>query len=73
MVARALARLEAAGIEGVGQSSWGPTGFALLPSAAEAERAAQDLRQSDPELCILVVRGRNTGAEFSYLIPEGTV
>ncbi len=73
VVARALARLEAAGIDGVGQSSWGPTGFALLPSAAEAERAAQDLRQSDPELCILVVRGRNIGAEFSYLIPEGTV
>ena len=37
-VARVLAWLEAEGIPGVGQSSWGPTGFALLPDAVTAER-----------------------------------
>src|SRR5262249_10561134 len=31
-VAEALAWLEAAGVSGVGQSSWGPTGFALVAS-----------------------------------------
>ncbi len=39
-VAAALAALDGRGVHGIGQSSWGPTGFALLPSqaAAEAER-----------------------------------
>ncbi len=70
-VARALARLEGEGIEGVGQSSWGPTGFALLPSPSEAERAVRSLRASDPDLRTLTVRGRNTGAELTHLILEG--
>lgn len=30
--------LRGEGYKGVGQSSWGPTGFAILPSEAEAER-----------------------------------
>lgn len=37
-VAMALAWLESEGISGVGQSSWGPTGFALTANQAEAER-----------------------------------
>ncbi|WP_018263830.1 beta-ribofuranosylaminobenzene 5'-phosphate synthase family protein [Methylobacterium sp. WSM2598] len=61
-VAAALAEIEALGIAGFGQSSWGPTGFALLGSAAEAEALAARLRRSHPGLTLLVARGRNRGA-----------
>ena len=36
-----LARLDGAGAHGIGQSSWGPTGFAFAPSLEEAERLAK--------------------------------
>ena len=35
-VSAVLAWLEAQGVAGVGQSSWGPTGFAILPDADSA-------------------------------------
>ena len=37
-VAKVLAELEAHGVKGVGQSSWGPTGFAFLGSEAEGRK-----------------------------------
>lgn len=52
----------------VGQSSWGPTGFAILPSADEAQRAVSVARAAgavDPALRILIVGGRNRGAQVS--------
>ena len=65
-VTEALAWLEAQGITGVGQSSWGPTGFALLEDAATAERLAMALatRFAEPfaALRFQVVAGRNRGA-----------
>ena len=45
-VAAALGQLERHGGHGVGQSSWGPTGFAFAASADEAERLADRLRRS---------------------------
>ena len=36
-VAKALSWAESLGLEGVGQSSWGPTGFILLPDVKSAE------------------------------------
>lgn len=62
-VAEALAWLQAQGVRGIGQSSWGPTGFALLGSAAEAQRLsdAASLRFAG-RLRFLVSRGRNRGA-----------
>ncbi|MFC7400491.1 beta-ribofuranosylaminobenzene 5'-phosphate synthase family protein [Chelatococcus sp. GCM10030263] len=42
-VAEVLAALEARGITGVGQSSWGPTGFAFLGSAQAAAALAREL------------------------------
>ena len=36
-----LARLDGAGARGIGQSSWGPTGFAFAPFLEEAERLAK--------------------------------
>lgn len=64
-VAEALQIIEADGVPGVGQSSWGPTGFAVYGDAAAADAAAQDLRRrfSDrPNLVFDVVRGNNHGA-----------
>lgn len=65
-VARALAWLESEGVAGVGQSSWGPTGFALLGSHEEAGRLLAAARRRWPEggdLGLAVCRGRNSGCE----------
>jgi beta-RFAP synthase len=64
-VAAVAGWLAARGWSGVGQSSWGPTGFALLPSAAEATRVLVDARrewQHRPGLRFIVCQGRNDGA-----------
>ena len=66
-VGRVLEWLEAEGIAGVGQSSWGPTGFALIGSAAEAERltSALERRWGDVgHLDFKICRGRNTGSQI---------
>jgi beta-ribofuranosylaminobenzene 5'-phosphate synthase len=66
-VAGALAWLEAEGVAGIGQSSWGPTGFALLPDEGSAERLRRALaersRGGGASLRFAVVAGRNRGAE----------
>jgi predicted sugar kinase len=63
-VAAAIADIEALGVAGVGQSSWGPTGFAVLGSEAEAGRLADALALRHGErLRLVVARGRNRGAE----------
>ena len=67
-VAAALACLETMGIEGVGQSSWGPTGFAILASEDDARQAVEELgRHADESLRFLVTRGRNRGADIIKL------
>ncbi|MCC7045991.1 MAG: hypothetical protein IT562_04695 [Alphaproteobacteria bacterium] len=64
-VAEALGWLRAEGAAGVGQSSWGPTGFALVGDAAGAERlAAAARRRAGAALGFVVARGRNRGAEI---------
>jgi beta-ribofuranosylaminobenzene 5'-phosphate synthase len=65
-VAAALTVLEHEGALGIGQSSWGPTGFAFARSQAEATRLATLLRQK-PEgrgLDIRVCAALNRGAEI---------
>ena len=49
-----------------GQSSWGPTGFAILPTQALAEAAVDAARAANavaPQLSLRIVSGRNTGAD----------
>ena len=49
----------------IGQSSWGPTGFAIFPSQAAAQAAIDAMRSGHivgPSLTLRVVSGRNTGA-----------
>ncbi|VTU31391.1 beta-ribofuranosylaminobenzene 5'-phosphate synthase family protein [Variovorax sp. PBL-H6] len=49
----------------IGQSSWGPTGFAILPSQAQADalvKAAHAAAQVDAGLQLRIVSGRNHAA-----------
>lgn len=48
-IARLVADLRAAGIRGVGQSSWGPTVFALVRNQGEAQSAAEQITASDAQ------------------------
>lgn len=68
-VADALAWLESQGIPGVGQSSWGPTGFAIVgdPDRATALLIAARHRWRGSALTFHLCRGRNAGAEVSPL------
>ena len=65
-VAAVLDALDGAGAFGIGQSSWGPTGFAFAPSPEEADRLAEIARQhpSGRGLDIRVCTGLNCGAEI---------
>jgi len=66
-VARVLDWLRASGIEGFGQSSWGPTGFALCPGEDTAMRLMTEARRrfaDDIALDFVVTRGRNEGASI---------
>jgi beta-ribofuranosylaminobenzene 5'-phosphate synthase len=65
-VAAVLDALESDGAVGMGQSSWGPTGFAFAPSPEEADRLAMTARQhpQGQGLDIRVCQGLNRGAEI---------
>ncbi|HET7633900.1 MAG TPA: beta-ribofuranosylaminobenzene 5'-phosphate synthase family protein [Burkholderiales bacterium] len=64
-VADALSWLEGEGAACVGQSSWGPTGFAIVSSEQRAQELAAAARRRAPDsaLSFMVCRGRNRGAE----------
>ncbi|PTB22079.1 beta-ribofuranosylaminobenzene 5'-phosphate synthase [Trinickia symbiotica] len=50
---------------GIGQTSWGPTGFAFLPDPQEAEAAlltARNAASAKPHIECALVTGRNRGA-----------
>jgi beta-ribofuranosylaminobenzene 5'-phosphate synthase len=65
-VAAVLDALDDAGAVGMGQSSWGPTGFAFAPSPEEAGRLAMIARRhpSGRGLDIRICKGLNRGAEI---------
>lgn len=68
-VAEAMRRAHALGARGTGQSSWGPTAFAFLPSPGAADDLCRDLRRACadlPGLRFVVVAARNSGAELSH-------
>nr|WP_204262782.1 beta-ribofuranosylaminobenzene 5'-phosphate synthase family protein [Methylobacterium sp. BTF04] len=65
-VAEALGAIAAQGVAGYGQSSWGPTGFALMPSEDAARQLVASLQRPGP-LQFLIARGRNTGASVTPL------
>jgi beta-ribofuranosylaminobenzene 5'-phosphate synthase len=55
------------GATGIGQTSWGPTGFAFVPSPDVADRLYHSLVGDAKAmgLEIVIVRGRNTGAAIA--------
>lgn len=65
-VARALEWLATNGAAGVGQSSWGPTGFALVASELQARSLVHILATdfADEGLEFMVCTGRNAPAEI---------
>lgn len=66
-VGRLAAKMLKLGAHGIGQSSWGPTGFAFADSEEAASRLYHSLvgEAKRDGLDILIVRGRNTGAHIA--------
>lgn len=64
-VSEALAWLRGQGVTGLGQSSWGPTGFAFFASEAEGSALLDRLRAEikRPGLSFALAQGRNEGAK----------
>jgi beta-ribofuranosylaminobenzene 5'-phosphate synthase len=57
----------------IGQSSWGPTGFAIVPSQAEAEALLAEARNEgaiDAGLEVRIVRARDAGARVEEALDE---
>jgi beta-RFAP synthase len=71
LVAECLAWLKSEGIVGLGQTSWGPTGFAFAGAEA-AERllaAARRKWAGDDRLRFMICRGRNEGGRVAPGFP----
>jgi predicted sugar kinase len=65
--AELIAWLRQYGVAGVGQSSWGPTVFALMPNQHSADQLAHDLvaRAAFTDYEVLVAPPANQGATVS--------
>lgn len=63
-VERCVGALRAAGLAGIGQSSWGPTVFGFADCKANAEHAIAKLNVNDPGTCYRIVQPAVAGAQF---------
>ncbi|TKT69351.1 beta-ribofuranosylaminobenzene 5'-phosphate synthase family protein [Aquamicrobium sp. LC103] len=64
-VKKMIEALARAGAVGIGQSSWGPTGFAFAPSETSASEMVRVTEKDHADgLEIRIVGGRNSGAEI---------
>jgi predicted sugar kinase len=63
-VSEVLAWLAGMGLTGIGQSSWGPTGFAFVPSEADGLALLDEARARSAHdgLSFQLAQGRNEGA-----------
>jgi beta-RFAP synthase len=63
-----VATIRSMGVAGVGQSSWGPTIFALLPDHAAAEMFVEDFcsRNAQDSIEPLITPPNNTGARLGH-------
>ena len=69
-VGRAIDWIGAFTLAATGQSSWGPTGFAIVASADEARHAvaaALEAGAIDPALHLVIAAPRNHGAQVEAL------
>lgn len=73
-VAAACRWLEGHGAHGIGQSSWGPTGFAFAPDQDSAERLLAGLNAAGlgETLDIRIIQGRNRGIAISRRSEAGS-
>lgn len=72
-VADALAWLERRGARALGQSSWGPTGFGVLPGEPEAQALLEGVRRAFADRSTLEFRmlaARNRGADIAREEPD---
>jgi beta-ribofuranosylaminobenzene 5'-phosphate synthase len=65
-VALAMQSMEQLGIRCLGQSSWGPTAFAVVASEAQAQQFLQQTQQKYPDLRYAVSRAGNTGSVVDF-------
>ena len=72
-VAAALERLSAGGVACIGQSSWGPTGFAILASDSDAQLWRTILAGEFPSLDLMVCNARNRGGETTIIAESSSV
>ena len=74
-VAAVLAWLQVRGVRGVGQSSWGPTGFAFLPDEATARDIMEALQRTGlaGTLTLAINKARNQGADIHIGRPDNKV
>lgn len=63
-VAALATRLVAQGAVGIGQSSWGPTGFAFAPSESAAQEMVAAMPPAEDGIEMKIVSGRNYGAKI---------
>lgn len=76
VVAQVLEWLLSKGVGCVGQSSWGPTGFAVLESEREAERMLEELENQyagHHGLSFLLCKARNKGGEVQVICENDRV
>ncbi|MBK7663989.1 MAG: GHMP kinase [Sterolibacteriaceae bacterium] len=71
-VAAALAALSAGGAECIGQSSWGPTGFAILASDSDARLWKERLAPEFSSLDLMICSARNRGGETTAVTESGS-
>jgi beta-RFAP synthase len=66
-----LARLAAAGATGIGQTSWGPTGFAFAPDAAAAHKLLANAapKAAEMRLDMKICKALNRGAMIEESTP----
>ncbi len=72
LVAAVLEWFKKEGWTGVGQSSWGPTGFILVDNAGQAEALVKKAKRNwagDGRLRFVICRGRNSGGRAGAGIP----
>lgn len=56
--------LESRGVQCVGQSSWGPTGFAVVESGTGTAKLVEEVRHIAPGLEYRICKARNQGSEI---------
>lgn len=68
-IASILSYAEKKGFLGVGQSSWGPSGFILTDSDTSAHKLLKDIKQKFlcKDINIQIVKGRNVGSSINFI------